>query len=1137
MAVFAITTEQSISQLTGKSGDDTYNINAGTLVIDTDSRYGLNQNQNSALGNITVSTTLGGEFKITSRNIRLIPFNTGGGGVPPAGTLITQGTAFGELICVMTTKTGGDVITSSMPNSGWIKIKLIQGSFTSGALSGLSANATAPDEKGWMVVVGVEPRVFNIPRLGKMTIDGDWFNIGITSGIRGQTVQLPFYNAEVRTYYPGVEIETAPNSGVYKFWANAGTKFTSSNMSLDSRCMYLHISTSGVVTIGKGTDNQPSGLLPVAGCNIRIPNIILQSCTSAAKSVNSEPNSVLGNRFESQFSSAGVLEHNCSTGTWYWNMVQAYSLNLLNLHTVDQLTIAECVQPPVIDNLHVGLSTRAAHIASYALLIQQCYSGGQIGTVSALRADSSTTSSYCTVLVNMYDNWTIQNIRAGYATDCAALAGALFVNMCDDMVIDYAATVGKRVLIFSSNNIKIKTLVYADNIKSTTSTVLGSHALESTSQSKDCEVYNIQNWADAPNTHPYSGIVYCSGNTGFKVRNTGTPDLPYDCGTVNPTGYFYSDGGNNASIKLQRNWLKNLRLGIASGTNTSTKYSIENCYNVDASKTIGTQQLNTVTRGNRNNSGSVPQSYVSVYGVHFWDSFTSDTTTRCSIVFTEKTQFTQSAYVINSGNPKFTAQGALVLQAGDSITWTWDYSILGWTALTTHAKQGTKTNNLLFEYDIDSGLGFTGVFKTLTDAALATEVINKDGFRLKVKITGIVSDITNILTSFRIDGATTLQIQNEAIYPLDQATLELTGLQVGSTVAVFKETPSLGAIPICFGTDSETSSILRYEYDNSVGFYTVRIRKAGWDVVELQFQNKLTNTIPIAQQENVDSFGSRIYKRGKGFTKSLVTFEPTLLRIDIGNGKANAEDVYDLVADFQCTDIGMRYPESVKFDGTDMLMMNSWLFRRKSVMFTSAGVDALPIVNTQIGASPDDESNGSVDFKARSVRTYSGASNELTVDSISDAVQSKLYPNFSNLETRILNPLHDATNASLQWYVLTRGTEMIGVTLDAPHDKNLPDVSIHEMQGVIPDLNFYSWNYELDMFKCDMFTRVQFFAKFTIAEMLAIRNSSDVIVQGIIERLDTQNYVDVTNALNIESINYLKQIGILTEARVLEILG
>ena len=70
MATFTVTTAQNIDALTGKAGGDTYNINGGTLTIDQDSRYGLNQNTSASLGNITVSATLGGTVEVDARSVR-----------------------------------------------------------------------------------------------------------------------------------------------------------------------------------------------------------------------------------------------------------------------------------------------------------------------------------------------------------------------------------------------------------------------------------------------------------------------------------------------------------------------------------------------------------------------------------------------------------------------------------------------------------------------------------------------------------------------------------------------------------------------------------------------------------------------------------------------------------------------------------------------------------------------------------------------------------------------------------------------------------------------------------------------------------------------------------------------------------
>ena len=70
MATFTVTTTQYISQLTAKAGGDTYNINGGTLIMDQDTRFGLNTTTTTGSpGSITISATLGGEWRIDGRYV------------------------------------------------------------------------------------------------------------------------------------------------------------------------------------------------------------------------------------------------------------------------------------------------------------------------------------------------------------------------------------------------------------------------------------------------------------------------------------------------------------------------------------------------------------------------------------------------------------------------------------------------------------------------------------------------------------------------------------------------------------------------------------------------------------------------------------------------------------------------------------------------------------------------------------------------------------------------------------------------------------------------------------------------------------------------------------------------------------
>jgi hypothetical protein len=547
----------------------------------------------------------------------------------------------------------------------------------------------------------------------------------------------------------------------------------------------------------------------------------------------------------------------------------------------------------------------------------------------------------------------------------------------------------------------------------TTASTQATNGIEFTGMCEGSSVLGFENWPDAPNTHPLTSAVYCNSAKKIKFRNMGTKDVPYNAGTVNTMKYIFSDGGNNDNIKIQRNWVTALATAITSGTNSTKGLTAVNNYTVDASKTIGPQQLESYYHGNRCNGGSVPMSYLSVYGTCFWDSFTGDTTTRAALIFVEKTPLTGSVYT-STGNPLFTSQGSVVLASlTDSLTYTWSWNILGWTGLTSATSQGVNTANHLFEYDLDKGSGFSGVYKTCNNTNFAAEVIDPViGFKLRIKVSVITANASNRLDSFRIDGTTTLAAQNAALYPLDEAELTLSGVVAGSTIAVFDQNAAIGATPLAVTTNSGTSGKLVYTYDETKLKCRLEVRKAGYHPYSILFDNLVEISVPISQQENKDGFGVAIYGRGPNTTKSLVTFNQTDLRLDIGNGRVIAEDLYDLVAEWQASSIGIRYPEVLRFDGTDVLLPNQWRLRRASLAYTSAGLDALPVVSGQPNASPDDETNGSIDFKARSVRTYMINSQPVyTLNDFAAAVWSFSQANGLTAENNLLGAKSSAETA------------------------------------------------------------------------------------------------------------------------------
>ncbi|MGL5002684.1 MAG: hypothetical protein ACRDAM_07055, partial [Casimicrobium sp.] len=188
MATYTVTVAQNITALTGKTGGDVYNVNGGTLTIDTDSRYGLNQSTSASLAAITISATLGGAVEIDARFVRLIAYTGGAGNVPAVDAVISQGGASARLIGVYTAVNAAPTAAgAAMPATGFIKVRQWNSTpYAAGALTGISASASGADTAGWIELVGDEAATCTVPRLGLFRMRGEWYQLGTTNATANQ---------------------------------------------------------------------------------------------------------------------------------------------------------------------------------------------------------------------------------------------------------------------------------------------------------------------------------------------------------------------------------------------------------------------------------------------------------------------------------------------------------------------------------------------------------------------------------------------------------------------------------------------------------------------------------------------------------------------------------------------------------------------------------------------------------------------------------------------------------------------------------------------------------------------------------------------------------------------------------------
>jgi len=531
MATFTITTPVNIDTLAAKTGGDVYNINGGALTIDQDSRYGLNQNTSASLGNMTLSATLGGSCTIDSTLVRLIPFNTGASTVPAAGTTISDGGgASGILIGVYSAlNVAPTTAGSAMPAGGYIKIKQWNSvAFAAGALTGISANATGADVAGWIEIVGDEAGLCTINRLNTFTINGAYYEVGTTDGNRATTYQIPS-NGTLQ-YHAGVEVETSAGSGVYEFYPCAGSLTAlAANIATDSvRGKVCWISSAGVLRFGHDGTNSTGGYIVPTGCKVRIPNVFLANCTTAARTANVLPNATLATRYEFATTGGGALDIDKASIGWYMNINQPYSVALTNVGILTAAVFTEIASPIAWSNVNVGQEAANTQIA---LTLNLSFAGGTITNSKFTRAAQAASGAYVSSFTDI-NGFDFTNCAfVSYTKAANATTGSINAVRAVDCTFTTTKLGGGRAFLTTCTDVTFTTTTYYDHPATTTTTAIPMYAFDIGTNCLRC-YFDGLTFGGLTLVQPYSGIlnIGAAGCTDIKLRNLGTYASPLDMG-------------------------------------------------------------------------------------------------------------------------------------------------------------------------------------------------------------------------------------------------------------------------------------------------------------------------------------------------------------------------------------------------------------------------------------------------------------------------------------------------------------------------------------------------------------------------------------------------------------------------------
>jgi hypothetical protein len=252
---------------------------------------------------------------------------------------------------------------------------------------------------------------------------------------------------------------------------------------------------------------------------------------------------------------------------------------------------------------------------------------------------------------------------------------------------------------------------------------------------------------------------------------------------------YYTGTSPVATNKLNVALLQNNTLGPQTGGNMGNNYNHQHRLVHMLTGQWGTTISSTTTG-----------SFIS--GLHFADLFTSNTTGALVFLANPPNSDTESSITTSfssQGSGWTGGQGLSLDTTGEFIIAEMQYFAKGHTGFTNTAPTltGSQTAFLTYEYQIDTGSGYGGTWKTLNGTNLSSETVSAStGFKLKLKITANSNNTATRIDRILVGTTSTLSAQADNLYTLDTATLSFTGLQPGTEVRAYTGTDPATAVEI-----------------------------------------------------------------------------------------------------------------------------------------------------------------------------------------------------------------------------------------------------------------------------------------------------------------------------------------------------
>ena len=851
-----ITTDTYLDNGTARIAGETWTINGCKLKIRTDTRVHANApaSMTGTLGSCTTSTALGGGIEIDGTKVRWMPYSGGSGNMPAIGTTVSKDGVSGYLLgCWADILSAPVAVGATIPATGFMKFREVTGgTFSAGALTGISASSSGPDVTGWIEIVSDASSTFTLNELGSgLVVNGDWFYLGTTNGSRGQSINFPCNGGGTATWCNAIQIETSAGSDVYEwfqvFSSSLGlANHTLSNFGIDARSKVCG-SSGSTIYIGRDQTNvQSIGYLPPSGCRIRIPNVIHRTVATAARATNIFPSTssclINGGNF-----TLNSFMSDARFGTGSMTTV------INNSSLCNSIDITDNINDITITNTSIGLNT-----ATFVVQLTRC---SNVTISDSVMSTGTVTGQIC-LTVTECDNVEISNTRlfaSKFRTSISGTPGAIAITYTSGANITNVKTLGLvSAYIAYSSDINLTNIDYCDRLDTTTGTTVGQSCitvLSNTNVKVDGLTWGLN--GIVADVNPYAALVTISaGCTNLTLRNFGTYSNPLTStnSTYAPAYLISGAVGGNNGIKCQKIYLSRLRTNLTSLRINQLNVLFEDVYVGLMTGAPTVYGKNAIYRKLKIPT-TVPTGVANNKGIHWCDYIENgDITGKIMWLAGNPTPETlpyNTLYVTPTQGTGFVnSTFALSLDTqGDYLIAECPYEFKGYTAFrnTAPTATGTTVGGFVYYYQIDTGSGWNGTWKDLTAANLTAETISPAGFKFKLKILqNSTGQEGSALKAVNISMVSTTQAQTENSYPLDTSNFTLTGLIPGSEVRIYQginpdTSVEIGGIESTAGSDFTFSHSL----SNDAGY--IMILALGYQPIYLPYTFKATDESILIQ--------------------------------------------------------------------------------------------------------------------------------------------------------------------------------------------------------------------------------------------------------------------------------------------------